>query len=468
MESEENKHEIILSNETKKLAIFSSTSLITRGQKLVDLILLKNPLINKIEKILLEEYSLLGGFSGNYKTKQLLWHKIRLATALLEIGNNSAEEWTVNILNEEPENPKDLLAILLQKRELLQALSKAGKQEIASQYLLEYLRKSWDGRGFPILLTFNFFSDQQVEELIAIFRKASTAASQIGIINGFEKSGRREEKVISYLQDIAQNSPNPSLKIQACEALINLGQSIIAKTALSSIIKENASSADDAKILLGMENSGETYTQAQEILLDKIKKTSNTFRLLNYISYLPKFGNRKLAISILLDLLASSNADEKDGYSEANSYIDALLRLDYKEEIFLDKLIDISIDKNTNDMLRIHSFYAMLQFENINETQAEKLLAFSQSSTNRLIGIFIGSVLANFQKTENLGVELLNRIIDEGVNQIGIVITDKILIQNKRLAFNSKFLNMLHNIPNKNWDTSACLTIIKLLQKVEK
>lgn len=272
MESEENKHEIILSNETKNLAVFSSTSLITRGQKLADLVLLKNPLLNKIEEILLAKFS-----ETKYKNEKYpLFHKINLAVALLEIRNKSAENWAISVLNKESEESGDIVQILNPKRELLQVLAKLGKREIASEYVLEKFRKHWNGTGFLLSLGWIFYllSDKQAADLLEFFSNANES-SKIAITTVLGKSGRKQKEIISYLQKVAKNDTSVVIKTLACEALINLDQPIIAKNALIPILRYSYFS-DDAKILLALiENTKEASTQAITIILEKIQKKSS-------------------------------------------------------------------------------------------------------------------------------------------------------------------------------------------------
>lgn len=463
MESEENKHEIILSSETKKLAVFSSTGLITRGQKLADLVLLKSPLLTKIEGILLAELSEISDKNEKYP----LYHKIKLAVALLEIRNKSAETWAISVLNEEAEESGDISQILNPKRELLEALAKLGKREIASEYLLEKFRKHWNGTGFLLSLKwiFNLLSDKQVSDLIELFSNANES-SKIGITTVLGKSERKQKEIIFYLQWVAKNDTSVVIKTLACEALINLDQPIIAKNALNPILRYSYF-ADDAKILLALiENAKEASTQAIIIILEKIQKKSSM--LLQYILYLPKLGEKELAVSLLLDTLTSPWANEKEKYWRFKSCIDALIELECKKEIFLDNLIDLSTDSKTDFLRQIHSFRAMLGFENISETQAEKLLTFSRSNNKWLKNICVACVLTNFQKTEDVGVGLLIRHINDNPQALGLAEICELFSQNKRLAFNLKFRKMLYDIPNKNWETKSCLTVIKMLKKAER
>ena len=256
------------------------------------------------------------------------------------------------------------------------------------------------------------------------------------------------------------------IKTLACEALINLDQPIIAKNALIPILRYSYF-ADDAKILLALiENTKEASTQAITIILEKIQKKSSM--LLQYILYLPKLGEKELAVSLLLDTLTSPWANEKEKHWRFKLCIDALTELECKKEIFLDSLIDLSTDSKTDFLRQIHSFRAMLEFENINETQAEKLLTFSRSNNKWLKNICVAGVLTNFQKTEDLGADLLIRLLNSKLITLGLAKICELFTQNKRLAFNSKFCKMLYDIPNKNWETKSCLTVIKMLQKAEQ
>lgn len=468
MESEENKREIILSNETKNLTDFSSTRLITRGQKLADLLLFKNPLMNKVEEILLKEFSKI----NNNKSEHALFHKIRLAIALLEIRNKSTEGWSINILNEESEKSEDIVQILNTKKDLIQVLSNLGKREFASEYVLRKFRESWSGVGFHSLLewSFNLFSDKQISELIKIFSNADET-SKIGIINEFEESGRKQKEVISYLQGISQNDTNFWIRILACDALINLEQPSIAKNALIPISRGSSRFVDDAKILLGLiENNKESLTQVTKMLLRKIQEESNTFLLLKHISCLPKIGEEELAVSLLLDLLDSLETGKKENNWKYESCIDELIKLNHKGQNFLDRLIHLSTDSKTDFWIRRQSFYAILEFESINASQAKKLLALLESDHSWVLKFCAASVLANFQNTEDVGVDLLIRFIKDRsivLDSIGTG-TSKIITENKRLAYNSKFLKMLYDLPEKNWGTSGCLTIIKMLKKAKQ
>ncbi|MBI5963231.1 MAG: hypothetical protein HY863_07140 [Chloroflexi bacterium] len=306
MESEENKHEIILSKETKSLTIFSSTGLISRGQKLADLVLLKSPLLTKIEGILLAKFSEISHKNEKYP----LYLKIELAIALLEIRNKSTETWAINILNEEQEKPEEegyQDSILRQKNQLLQVISKLGKHKTVSEYILGKIKTSWDGTNFLDLFgwSFIFFSDNQMDELIELFSNADDI-SKIKIIETFRNSGRKQEKIISYLQGIAQNDAKVWLKIMACDALINLGQTIVAKNALIPILRDKSPFNEDARILLALiENNKEKSAQAIKILREKIQKETSIYWLQKYISYLSKLGEKELAVSLLLDVLTS-------------------------------------------------------------------------------------------------------------------------------------------------------------------
>lgn len=470
MESEENKHEIILSNATKNLAVFSSTGLITRGQKLADLILLKSPLLTKIEGILLAKLSEISRKNEKYP----LYHKINLAVALLEIGNKTTENWAINILNEEQDKPEEegyQDSILYQKNQLLQVISKLGKHKTVSEYILEKIKISWDGTNFLDLFgwSFIFFSDSQMDELIGLFSIADDI-SKIKIIKTLQNSGRKQEKTISYLQGIAQNDAKVWLKIMACDALINLGQTIAAKNALIPILRDKSSFNEDARILLALiENNKEETAQAIKMLREKIQKETGTFWLQRYISYLSKLGEKELAVSLLLDVLTSLEADEKENRWKFKSCIDALIELDCKSEIFLDRLIDLSTGAKTDYWLRLQSFSAMLEFENINETQTETLAIFSQSDGNQSGKVCAACVLSSFERTENLGVDfLVHSLSGKWSIVLGFSGISEIFIKNKRLALNTKFLKMLLDIPNKKLGTSECLTIIKLLKKAEQ
>lgn len=464
MESEENKHEIILSKETKNLTIFSSTGLITRGQKLADLVLVKSPLLTKIEGILLAKLSEISHKNGKYP----LFHKINLAVALLEIRNKSSENWAIGVLNEESEESGDIAQISNPKRELLQVLAKLGKREIASEYVLEKFRKHWNGTGFLPSLgwIFNLLSDKQAGSLIELFSNANES-SKIGIIIVLGKSGRKQKEIISYLQGVAKNDTSAVIKILACEALINLDQIVIAQNALTPILRYSYF-ADDAKILLALiENTKEASDQATSMLLEKIQKKPGM--LLEYNLYLPKLGQKELAISLMLLVLTSPGADKKENRWKFKSAIDALIELDCRNENFLDRLVDLSTDSKVDTWLRLQSFSAMLEFENINETQAETLVIFSQSDGNQSHKVCAACVLSSFERTENVGVDFLVRSLSGKWSIVlGFSGISEIFIKNKRLALNTKFLKMLLDMPNKELGTSQCLTIIKMLKKAEQ
>ncbi|MBI5962448.1 MAG: hypothetical protein HY863_03145 [Chloroflexi bacterium] len=166
---------------------------------------------------------------------------------------------------------------------------------------------------------------------------------------------------------------------------------------------------------------------------------------------------------------APLGADKKENRWKFKSSIDALIELDCRNEIFLDRLVDLSTDVKADSWLRLQSFSAMLEFENINETQAEKLVISSQSDGNQSRKVCSACVLSSFERTENLGVDfLVHSLIGKWSIVLGFSGISEIFIKNKRLALNTKFLKMLLDMPNKELGTSQCLTIIKMLKKAEQ
>jgi len=486
---ESNKHEIVVSKETKNLARFSSTNLIIRGQKLADLVLFKSPLLEKVNNILLGEFSRI----GDNKNKSMLYQKIRLAIALLEAQNKSLENWAIDILYEElekPENPEHIFpqknktqqeylwrletqeyedSILHQKSELLQLLFKVGKQKIASEYALEKTRKSWDCKGFPILFkdNLNIFSDKQMGDVVKILSKADKVGKHLSI-DELLKYNHRQRDITVYFQGLSENHTDPSLRILACEALINLEQPDAAKKALMLISSGSDYFAEFAKFLLGLTIRKQEIEQSATLLLDIIQKETNTYWLYKYITYLPKVEKKGLAAATLLDQLFLPGYDDKKNAWKYVERINELVKISYWEQDFLDRLIYLATNAKTDFALRRRSFQAIHEFDGINQTQTEQLLGLLESKDIDLFKIYTASALANFPSTEDLGTDLLIRFIeDKSIVKWGVII-EKVILQNRRLTFNSKFLKALYDLPSKHWGIELCLVVIKILKKAEQ